>query len=69
MEPDWDVYRNNHFALRKRCLDLLLKSINKLVIRHRAGQRLVQIKQRLKDEAVRTKEDCKRMIKEDWKTA
>ena len=48
---------------------MLLKSINKLVIRHRAGQRLVQIKQRLKDEAVKTKEDCKRMIKEDWKTA
>jgi len=37
VEPDWDVYRNNHFALRKRCLDMLLKSINKLVIRHRAG--------------------------------
>jgi len=34
MKPNWDIYKNNHFALRKRCIDIFLKSMTKLIIRH-----------------------------------
>ncbi len=47
-KPNWDIYKNDHFALRKRCLDLFLKSINKEVIRARAGKRLEQLKHQIK---------------------
>ena len=40
IEPNWDVYKNDHFALRKRCLDMFLKNVNQLITRHRAGRRL-----------------------------
>lgn len=67
--PNWDIYKNNHFALRKRCLNVLLKFVNRMVIRHRAGKRLAKLKERLKDESVRNTDDAQRMIAEDWKTA
>ena len=35
----------------------------------RAGKRLNRIKGRLKDENIKTREDVKRMVAEDWKTA
>ncbi len=47
----------------------MLKSINKLVIRHRAGERLIKLKQWMRDEGVKNWDDCGRMIWEDWKTA
>jgi hypothetical protein len=48
---------------------LFLKASNKLITRMRAGKRLNKIKGRLKDEGVKSKEDAKRMVQEDWKTA
>lgn len=38
--PKWDVYENNHFAMRKRLVTIFLKVANKLIIRMRAGKRL-----------------------------
>ena len=35
----------------------------------RAGKRLKKIKERLLDEGVKSKEDAKRMVQQDWKTA
>ena len=23
--PDWDIFKNNHFALRRKCLNVFLK--------------------------------------------
>ena len=31
--PKWDVYENNHFAMRKRLVSIFLKVANKLIIR------------------------------------
>ncbi len=57
------------FSLRQRLLTLFKKAATRLITRMRAGKRLGRIKGRFKDENVRTKEDAKRMVKEDWKTA
>ena len=69
LRPTWDAYKNNHFALRRRCLGIFLKFVNKLIIRQRAGERLAKIKSRIEDENVKTREDAERMVIEDWKTA
>jgi len=42
--PKWDVYENNHFAMRKRLVTIFLKVANKLIIRMRAGKRLIKLK-------------------------
>ena len=68
-QPKWDVFENNHFAMRKRLVSIFLKVANKLITRQRAGKRLKKIKHRLMDEKVYSREDCKRMVAEDWKTA
>lgn len=39
--PKWDVYENNHFAMRKRLVAIFLKVANKQITRMRAGKRLV----------------------------
>lgn len=44
--PKWDVYENNHFAMRKRLVNIFLKVANKLIIRMRAGKRLKKMKDR-----------------------
>lgn len=42
--PKWDVYENNHFAMRKRLVGIFLKVANRQIIRMRAGKRLTKIK-------------------------
>lgn len=66
-KPKWDVYQNNHFAMRKRLVGIFLKVANKLIIRQRAGHRLTKIKERFAELKVFSREDCKRMVAEDWK--
>jgi hypothetical protein len=39
-QPKFDQFENNHFAMRKRLVDIFLKVANKLIIRLRAGKRL-----------------------------
>lgn len=67
--PKWDVYENDHFAMRKRLVNIFLKVVNKWITRTRAGKRLAKIKKRLADELVFNRADCRRMVIEDWKTA
>lgn len=68
-KPKWDAFENNHFALRRRLVSVFLKAANKLITRMRAGKRLERIKMRLKGENVKTRDDARRMVAEDWKTA
>jgi hypothetical protein len=68
-KPKWDAFDNNHFSMRKRLVEIFLKASNKLITRMRAGKRLTKIKERFRTEGVKSKEDAKRMVLEDWKTA
>lgn len=67
--PKWDIYQNNHFAMRKRLVNIFLKVANKQIIRMRAGKRLKLIKNRFAAEGVMSREDCKRMVAKDFKHA
>ena len=68
-KPRWDVYENNHFAMRKRLVSLFLKVANKMITRIRAGKRLRLIKNRLKSQGIKTKADAKKWVEEDGKMA
>ena len=48
-------------------MDIFLKVANKQIIRLRAGKRLAKIKKRFRDLGVTSREDCKRLVAEDWK--
>jgi hypothetical protein len=48
-KPSWNVYENNHFAMRRRLVGIFLKVTNKLITRIRAGKRLVLIKKKLEE--------------------
>ena len=65
--PKWDVYENNHFAMRKRLVSIFLKVANKLIIRQRAGKRLTKMKKRFEEKKIGSREDAKRLVAEDWK--
>ena len=67
--PKWDVYENNHFAMRKRLVGIFLKVANKLIIRQRAGKRLIKIKKRFEEKRIANRDDAKRMVAEDWKNS
>ena len=67
--PKWDVYENNHFAMRKRLVSIFLKVANKQIIRMRAGKRLEKIKNRFADAGITNREDAKRLVADDWKAA
>jgi len=68
-KPSWNVFDNNHFAMRRRLVGIFLKVTNKLITRIRAGKRLVLIKKKLEQHSVQTRDDVKRMVAEDWKNA
>ena len=54
--PKWDVYQNNHFAMRKRLVGIFLKVANKQIIRMRAGKRLRLIKENFEKKGITTRE-------------
>jgi hypothetical protein len=62
LKPKWDVYKNNHFTMKKRLCIILLKTATKIIIRIRAAKRLKQLKKRLLEEKVFTREECKRLV-------
>lgn len=64
-KPKWNVYENNHFAMRKRLVGIFLKVTNKLITRIRAGKRLLKIKNRIKAEGITSKADMQRLVAED----
>ena len=68
-KPKWDVYENNHFAMRKRLVTIFLKVANKMITRIRAGKRLTKIKNKFQAEKIFTREDAKKWVLEDCKTA
>lgn len=39
-QPKWDAFENNHFAMRRRLVNIFLKNSNKLITRMRAEKRL-----------------------------
>ena len=61
-QPKWDVYKNNHFTMKKRLCIILLKAATKVIIRIRAGKRLKLIKKRLLEEKIFSREDCKKLV-------
>ena len=67
--PKWDAFENNHFAMRRRLVHLFLKNANKLITRMRAEKRLVKIRVKLREAGVRTREECKKLVAQDWKDA
>jgi hypothetical protein len=62
LKPKWDVYKNNHFTMKKRLCTILLKTATKIIIRIRAAKRLKAIKKRLLEEKVFNREECKRLV-------
>ena len=68
-KPSWNVFENNHFAMRRRLVGIFLRVTNRLITRIRAGKRLIKIKKRFEEYNIKTKEDVKRMVAEDWKNA
>lgn len=48
-QPKWDAFENNHFAMRRRLVQIFLKVSNKLITRMRAGKRLQKIKDKLRN--------------------
>lgn len=55
--------------MRKRTRDIFLRLANKLMTRLRAGRRLQRIKSKLRSDGIKSREDAKRMVEEDWRTA
>lgn len=56
VKPKWDVYENNHFAMRKRLVNIFLKVANKQIIRMRAGKRLKSIKELFEKKGITTRD-------------
>lgn len=53
--------------MRKRLVDIFLKVANKMITRMRAGKRLSKIRKWLQSKKIANREDCKRMVTEDWR--
>lgn len=61
-KPKWDAFENNHFAMRRRLVNIFLKVSNKLITRMRAEKRLVKIRVKLREAGVKNREDAKKMV-------
>ena len=68
-KPKWDAFENNHFAMRRRLVNIFLRVSNKLICRLRAGRRLKMIKTWIENNNIRTREDMKQKVAEDFKLA
>lgn len=68
-KPKWDAFENNHFAMRRRLVNMFLKASNKLITRMRAEKRLVKIRVKLREAGVKNREDAKKLVAQDWKDA
>ena len=55
--------------MRKRLLDIFLKVANKIILRRRAGQRLVKLKKAFEANEVTNRKECKKWVADDWKQA
>ena len=68
-KPKWDVFENNHFAMRRRLVNIFLRVANKIMSRLRAGRRLTKIRAWIDNEGIRTREDMRTKVAEDFKKA
>ena len=57
--PKWDVYENNHFAMRKRLVSIFLRVANKVICRLRAGRRLQMIQAWIEHHDIKTRDDMR----------
>jgi len=67
--PKWDKFDNNHFALRRRLVQIFLKVTNKLICSMRAGRRLTKIKYWIGANKIKTRADMTKKVAEDFKKA
>lgn len=67
--PKWDAFQNNHFAMRRRLVDIFLRVANKLICRLRAGKRLQKLKYWIEGNAIRNRAEMRAKVAEDWKIA
>ena len=68
-KPKWDAFENNHFAMRRRLVNIFLRVSNKLICRLRAGRRLKKLRSWIESNNIRTREDMKQKVAEDFKLA
>ena len=66
-KPKWDAFENNHFAMRRRLVSIFLRASNKVMCRLRAGRRLQKIRAWIEDNGIRSREDMKLKVAEDFK--
>ena len=68
-KPKWDVFENNHFAMRRRLVNIFLRVANKIMSRLRAGRRLSKLRSWIDNNGIRSREDMKIKVAEDFKLA
>ena len=68
-KPKWDVFENNHFAMRRRLVNIFLRVANKIMCRLRAGRRLSKLKSWIEASGIRSREDMRTKVAEDFKQA
>lgn len=68
-KPKWDVFENNHFAMRRRLVAIFLRASNKMISRIRAAKRLKQIQNWINERGIRTREEMKNEVALDNKKA
>ena len=68
-KPKWDAFENNHFAMRRRLVSIFLRVSNKLISRLRAGKRLAKLRTWIESNNIRSREDMKVKVAEDFKLA
>ena len=67
--PKWDAFENNHFAMRRRLVNIFLRVANKVMSRLRAGRRLTKLRNWIDTNGIKTREDMKQKVIEDFKLA
>lgn len=67
--PKWDAFENNHFAMRRRLVSIFLRNANKLICRLRAGRRLAKLRSWIDSNGIRTREDMRTKVAEDFKNS
>ena len=68
-KPRWDAFENNHFAMRRRLVNIFLRVANKVMSRLRAGRRLAKLRSWIDNNGIKTREDMKQKVIEDFKMA
>ena len=68
-KPKWDNFENNHFAMRRRLVSIFLRAGNKVISRLRAARRLKKLQAWIESHGIKTREDMRNKVAEDFKIA